>query len=179
MNKTDAFDINKELVSGKAVSALIGVIFFILTLALGAYVRIPVPGSPVPITLQTFFVLLSGAVLGKRLGLFACLSYALLSAPFLLGPTGGYFAGFAAAAFFTGSMLQDKNAGMGRILAIFATGILIIYTFGVLWLVFAYKVNPLAAIIIGALPFIAGDIIKIAIASSIYKNIAARSKEIF
>ena len=179
MNKTYAFDLNKEFVNGKAISALIGVVFFIIAMALGAYVRIPVPGSPVPITLQTFFVLLSGAVLGKRLGLFACLSYAALSAPFLLGPTGGYFAGFAAASFLAGSMLEKRDSGMGHILAVFALGILVVYALGVLWLVYAYGVKPITAITIGALPFIAGDAVKLAITAVIYRKISVRSKEIF
>jgi biotin transport system substrate-specific component len=179
MNKAHALDLKKEFVNDKAINSALGASFFIIAMALGAYVRIPVPGSPVPITLQTFFVLLSGAVLGKRLGLFTTLSYAAISALFLLGPTGGYFAGFAAASYLIGSMLEKKEADMGRILAAFAIGILTVYTFGVLWLVSAYKMNIVSAITLGALPFVAGDAVKVAIAASIYKKIAPRSKEIF
>ena len=47
-----------EILNFRALNAVIGVGFFVLATALGAYVRIPVPRSPVPITLQTFFVVL-------------------------------------------------------------------------------------------------------------------------
>jgi len=52
----------------RAVSATIGVVAFVVMTALGAHVRIPLPWTPVPITLQTFFVHLAGATLGPALG---------------------------------------------------------------------------------------------------------------
>jgi biotin transporter BioY len=52
---------NKEIISG-SMAAAVGVAFFALATALGAYVRIPVPGSPVPITLQTFFAIFAVSV---------------------------------------------------------------------------------------------------------------------
>jgi biotin transport system substrate-specific component len=179
MNKAHALDLNKELINNRAASSLIGVVFFVAAMALGSYVRIPVPGSPIPITLQTFFVLLAGAVLGKRLGLFATVSYAVISLPMLVGPTGGYFAGFAIASFVTGAMLEKKDAGIGRMIAAFAIGNLAIYALGASWLVFAYKASIVNAVSMGALPFVTGDILKIALAVMIYKSIASRSKDIF
>ena len=181
----------REVVNGKALVAVIGVLFFILATALGAYVRIPIAGSPVPITLQTFFVILSGAVLGKRLGLYSQLGYILLGsmglpifqgAAFgvssLLGPTGGYLAGFAVAAYLVGR-LTNGVSDTRRALLSFAIGSLVIYAFGVSWLVYIYRVNLMHAISIGMLPFIPGDIVKISFAAIIYSRISQRSKSVF
>ena len=57
-----------EIISDRRAVTAIGIAFFALATVLGAFVRIPVPGSPVPITLQTFFVLFAGAMLGVRWG---------------------------------------------------------------------------------------------------------------
>ena len=78
MNSVMALRTN--VISNKAINAVIGVAFFIIATTLGAYIRIPVPGTPIPITLQTFFVVLSGAVLGSRLGLFSQAGYIFLGA---------------------------------------------------------------------------------------------------
>ena len=181
----------REFVNGKALNALIGVSFFILATALGAYVRIPLKASPVPITLQTFFVILSGAVLGKRRGLYSQLGYILLGSmglpifqgaafgmPYLLGPTGGYLAGFMVAAYVVGR-LTDGASGVGRTLLSFAIGSLVIYAFGISWLVHMYKVSLIHAISIGILPFIPGDLVKISFAAIIYSRISQRSKSVF
>lgn len=182
-----------DIIRSKRISSAIGVIFFILATALGAYVRIPVPGSPVPITLQTFFVVLSGAVLGKRLGLYSQLGYIFLGVSgvplfsagssgltYLLGPTGGYLIGFAAASYFVGRMLEVGKINLWSAIAAFSTGIIvIIYTFGVSWLILNYKMSAPQAISAGALPFIPGDMVKILFAAMIYKSISGRSRDIF
>ena len=93
--------------SGLAAAAA-GVIGFALLTALGAAVRIPLPFTPVPITLQTLFVLLAGVTLGPRLGAASMAFYLLLGTAgyhvfagsercglqTIFGPTGGYLLGF-------------------------------------------------------------------------------------
>ena len=183
---------NKDLITGKAINASIGVAFFILATMLGAYVRIPVAGSPVPITLQTFFVLLSGAVLGKRLGAASQAGYILLGAAgipvfqgaacgisYLLGPTGGYIAGFVLAAYVVGYLTRSPNPTMARLIASFSIGSVIIYIFGASWLVYAYKMSAGLAISAGILPFIPGDIAKALAAAVIYSGISKRTGQIF
>jgi biotin transport system substrate-specific component len=85
--------------------------------AMGAYIMIPLP--PVPITLQTLFVVLAGALLGGRLGALSQVVYLLLGIiglpvfhggkgglGILLGPTGGYLVGFIAAAYVVGKLIE-------------------------------------------------------------------------
>jgi len=94
--------LKRELTGSKTLNIAIGVCFFLPLTALGAFVRVPLPFTPVPITLQTFFVLLSGAFLGRRSGSLTQLLYLVMGvcgAPiftgaasgwiYLLGPTGG------------------------------------------------------------------------------------------
>ena len=70
--------LKKELVLNKAACRIIGVAIFVVLTSLGAFVRIPLPFTPVPLTLQTMFVLLSGAFLGSGLAATAQLGYILL-----------------------------------------------------------------------------------------------------
>jgi len=191
MNRANALTYNREMINNRAVNAAIGVLFFILATTLGAYVRIPLKGNPVPITLQTFFVILSGAVLGRRLGGLSQLGYVVLGAvnfpifqsfafglPYLLGPTGGYLIGFVFAAYFIGWMLES-NSSARRITASFIMGSLIIYAFGILWLLCLYKMSIMRSVSMGILPFIPGDIVKVIFASIIYSKISKRTKNIF
>ncbi len=190
--KIQSLDYNEDIIGNKTVVAAIGIAFFVLATALGAYVRIPVHGSPVPITLQTFFVLLSGAVLGKRLGSFSQAAYFILGisglpifqgagfgAAYLAGPTTGYLIGFIAASYSIGRIIDIRPFDAKWVAASFAIGSLIIYAFGAAWLVYLYKISFSKAISIGILPFIPGDIIKILLATVIYSRISQRSKNIF
>lgn len=177
----------KEIAAGKSLTAFIGVVFFVLATALGAYVRIPVPGSPVPITLQTFFVILSAAVLGLRLGLVSQISYIALGifgvpvfhSGAMLGPTGGYIVGFAAAACVVGYLARLRSTSAAYAMAIFAAGSLVIYAFGAAWLVYLYGINIAGAVSVGILPFIPGDVAKILLAAIIYSGISRRAKALF
>lgn len=185
--------LNRDITGSKNLNAVIGVIFFVLTTAFGAYIRIPIPGTPVPITLQTFFVVLSGAVLGKRLGLFSQASYVFLGAiglpifqgcgfgiAYVFGPTGGYLAGFIAASYLVGKMLEkgifDRSY---RIVMSFVAGNAVLYSFGIIWLMFFYKISLLNAVTIGLMPFLTVEAVKVSAAAFIYRAIAKRSKSIF
>ncbi len=192
MGSTNSLIYRGDIINSRAINAVIGIFFFIVATTLGAYVRIPIAGSPVPITLQTFFVILSGAVLGKRLGIFSQLGYILLGAmglpifqgysfglAHIFGPTGGYIVGFIFAAFFIGKTIQSRNFNIYQIAVYFAIGDLIIHSCGTFWLIAAYKINVYKAVSIGMLLFIPGEIVKIFFASIIYSKMRARSKRIF
>jgi biotin transport system substrate-specific component len=142
-----------------------------------AQVRLPLPFTPVPLTGQTFAVLLVGAALGSRRGAAALALYlveGLLGLPVftgwgsglghLVGPTGGYLVGFIAAAFTVGWLCERKlDRRWSTALLPFLVGEVLIYLFGVPWLaVFVGSQRALAA---GFWPFILGDAIKLILAA--------------
>ncbi len=185
-----------EIIKSKTISLIIGIISFVALTALGAWVRIPIPGTPVPITLQTMFVLLGGAILGGYGG-GAQLIYIILGTlglPIfacglgLLGPTGGYLIGFIVSAMVVGTLMRfhRQNAcdtkhtkNLGWIVLSMAIGTLIIYLFGVLQLGLFLGNGFKKAVLIGVLPFIPGDIIKFLTVSLIYYKFQARFNQLF
>jgi biotin transport system substrate-specific component len=149
-----------------------------LLLAALAQVEIPLPFTPVPITGQTFGVLLIGAALGSRRGALSILAYlaeGALGLPFfaggagglsvLTGATAGYLVGFVAAAYFIGRLAErGLERSFRTSLVPFVVGTVIIYAFGVAWL--STIVGGLGeALRFGLLPFLAGDIVKLAAAA--------------
>lgn len=145
-----------------------------LFVAILAQISIPLPFSPVPITGQTFAVLLVGAALGSRRGLASMTLYVLegaLGLPFfaggsggvhvLIGATAGYLAGFLAAAYLSGWLAEHGwDRRFRSSILIFIGGNLIIYVFGVAWL--AIVLGSLQkAILAGLLPFLIGDALKL------------------
>jgi biotin transport system substrate-specific component len=151
-----------------------------LLIAALAQIEIPLPFTPVPITGQTFGVLLIAAALGSKRGMAALLLYIVEGAaglPFfaggasgfsiLTGATAGYLVGFVAAAYVVG-MLAER--GMERSIRTsiipFLIGTLIIYICGVAWLAVLFG-NVGKAIAAGLFPFLIGDAIKLIAASLI------------
>lgn len=139
-----------------------------------AQVRIPLPFTPVPITGQTFAVLLVGAALGSKRGFAALLTYLAMGAaglPFfaggasgvhhLVGPTTGYLIGFVAAAWLVGWLAErGLERRLPQAVLVFLAGEVVIYLFGVPWL--AVVLGSLEkAILAGFLPFLIGDAIKL------------------
>lgn len=143
--------------------------------AVGAYIKIPIPIGPVPLTLQVLFVLLAGIMLKSKWGTMSMLVYVLLgivglpvfaggaSGPgVLFGPTGGYLIGFVAAAFVVGLLAERKGTLNILLNATFMTiGLGVIYLFGVAQLIIVAKLTLMQAIAAGMLPFLIGDFIKI------------------
>lgn len=143
-----------------------------------AQVRIPLPFTPVPITGQTFGVLLIGAALGSRRGAASLALYLAIGALGLpvfaggsgglthfLGPTAGYLAGFLIAGWVVG-WLAERGWGKGlrSSLPLFLLGQAIIYLFGVAWL--AMSIGPSAAVVQGLLPFLPLDALKVGLAAA-------------
>jgi len=147
------------------------VIGFSLFTGLMAHIAIPLPFTPVPITGQTFAVLLCGAVLGARLGTASMLLYiteGLVGLPVFAVAVGsfsyGYLAGFVAAAFVVG-WFADRGWTRDLPLTIVAmlAGEVAIYFFGLLWL--AHLVPESQVLAWGLFPFLIGDTIKLAAAA--------------
>lgn len=165
-----------------------GAFYLFGILALSISSKIAFPLAPVPITLQTFMVLLIGMTYGSRLGGLTVISYIALGAmgapvfaspvgglATILGPSGGYIMGFLPAAFFTG-VLVERGWGHYRLTTACATliGMAIIYGYGVLWL--AKFVGFQSAINLGVLPFIMVCMLKVLLLSVIVPAFWKRPK---
>ncbi|CAN5752133.1 biotin transporter BioY [soil metagenome] len=160
----------------RAVSVVVA---FSLLAALAAQIVIPI--GLVPITGQTFAVLLTGALLGSRLGSMAMIVYLIEGAsglPFfyggtsgishLLGPTGGYLIAFPAAAFITGAFAEhgwDKRFLTAA--ASMAIGSAVIMLSGWAWFALITNTPLLPALQLTVLEFIPGDVIKILLAAAV------------
>ncbi|HSO92838.1 MAG TPA: biotin transporter BioY [Candidatus Dormibacteraeota bacterium] len=163
----------REWIGKRTVVGDIGLVLaFSLLIGLLAHLVIPLPFTPVPVTGQTFGVLLAGAVLGSRLGTATLMAYiveGLAGLPvFAAGTRGpatyGYLAGFVVAAFIIGWLCErgwDRDAP--RILAAMVAGEVAIYVFGLLWLARFVPAPQLLAL--GFFPFLLGDTVKLVAAA--------------
>jgi len=156
---------------------------FNLLLVACAYISISLPFSPVPITGQTFGVLIVAMALGRVRGTAVVAAYLIegaMGAPVfaggtgtaakLIGPTGGYLIGFLGAAYLVG-YLADRGWDRGYVRSVIAMtlGTAVIFICGLTWLAqFAPSGSLLA---MGLTPFISGAIIKMAVASAVLPSI--------
>ena len=155
------------------------VIGFSLLTALAAQVVIPI--GPIPVTGQTFVVLLTGALLGSRLGAMAMIAYLIEGAsglPFfqsghfgllyMMGPTGGYLIAFPAAAYVTGAFAEHGwDRRFLTAAAAMAIGSIIIMLSGWAWYSVVLHTSPLLTLYATVIKFIPGDIIKITLAAAV------------
>ena len=173
-----------KLVLALGIAGLIGLL---------AQVRLPIPWSPVPVTGQTFAVLLAGVLLGRWWGGVSITIYAGLGFAGLpwfsgwssgLGATGGYIIGFILAALFLG-YFTDKYIRARGFLSMLGLMLLanfvLIYIPGLIWLglwlnmVSGTPATVATVVTMGAIPFIAGDIIKAILAAATAKSITPKS----
>lgn len=164
------------------ITMILGSFAFAMLITIGAFVYIPLPFTPVPITLQVLFVLLAGLFLGERYGTLSVLIYVasgLAGLPVfagavggmlrILGPTGGYIVGFLIAPSVVSFLFRKMgNRTFSAFIAMYA-GLLIIYLFGMLHLSIFLKKGFLNAVELGILPFIIGDTIKITLATFLFR----------
>ena len=164
----------RDVVATPPARASIGVAAFALATAFGAQVAIPLGFTPVPITLQTLFVILGGVVLGPRLGALAAAVYVMIGAagapvfsngaaglPWLLGPTGGYLLAAPLAAFVAGIIAGHARGPASRLLAGLGLGAATFYVGGVAQLSLLSGLPLGEALALGATPFLAGDAVKV------------------
>ncbi len=146
-----------------------------------APLSIPISGM-IPITLATFAVMLSGILLGGRLGALSQVIYLIIGAvgvpvcagftpalPKLLGPTGGYLVGYIPLAFVCGaiySMWGKNSRGVKKyafMLLGMIAGTVVLYAFGTAWFCILNHVDVIYALTLCVVPFLIGDAIKIAV----------------
>jgi len=180
MQKTITLDSTKlktEIISYR----ILKIILFASLTIVGA--KIEIPAYPVPFTLQTLFVLLSGAFLGKKDGFYAQVIYLIIgiiglpvfTGPIvgiakLFGPTGGYLLSFPLAAYITGFFFKKDASNLtllnGAVLSTFT-----IYLFGVLHLTLFYTHNFYEAVISGLAIFYLWEIVKLITTVCIFKKL--------
>ena len=151
-----------------------------LLVALSAQVVVPVPFSPVPMTLQPLAVLAVGGLLGAVGGFSALVVYLILGvlglpvfapgglpgALRLIGPTGGYLLAFPIAAGVTGALSGRVPRSVLRVLLACALGMVIIHVGGVAQLALLGG-DPALAMRIGFVPFLTGDLLKVGLAAAL------------
>lgn len=150
-----------------------------LFVALCAHITLPLPFTPVPLTLQNFAVLVVGLMLGSRRG-FAALALYLaegaMGLPFfnpagpggiaqLLGPTGGYLIAYPVVAFVAGWLWERSLRGFARAVIAATAAEIVLFAGGVSWLMLIARVPFLQAAAFGLYPFVFAEIMKIMAAS--------------
>lgn len=168
---------------------LTAALFVLLTTA-GAYVALPVPWTPVPMTLQPLFVLLSGLVLGPSAGAASMAAYVLLGvsgAPVfaaipagpaaLVGPTGGFILAFPLASGLCGWLAGPRDAGAPRILLALVAGLFVIYLAGAAQLSLLTGSAPMAVFRNAVLPFALGDAVELLVAMAIALRLRSRARD--
>ena len=157
----------------RGVAVVLGAAF----VALAAQISVPLPGTPVPMTLQPLAVLLVGGLLGARLGAASMVLYLavgvaglpvftptvpLLGVARLLGPTGGYLLAYPVAAWCVGALAADGRTVWRVVCGVFA-GLVLIHLGGLAQLLILTG-NLSGAARLGTLPFLLGDLGKVAVA---------------
>ena len=162
-----------------------------LLLVACAQIALPLPWTPVPITGQTFGVMMVGALLGARRSAIALGLYLLEGAaglpvfqPFglpgaarLLGPTAGYLWAFPVAGYVTGWLIErGEDRGLVRLASSFIAGQSLILVGGCAWLAVLNGLDIRAALAAGALPFAPGELIKISLAMAAVRAIGKAAR---
>ena len=159
----------------RRVALAVAVVIFSLLTALGARMAVPLGLTPVPMTLQTLFVLLAGVLLGPVAGASSQLLYLALGGlgvpvfamggaglPWLLGPTGGYLMAFPLAAALSG-WIAGREGRPVRTAAGLLAGTAMIFAVGAAWLSVVTELHSGGLFAAAVLPFLPGAAIKIAI----------------
>lgn len=163
---------------------------FTALIIVGGYISIPIPVGPVPIVLADFFVMVTGMFLGLKYGVISIALYVALGAiglpvyaggasglAVLFGPTGGFLVGYLLAAACIGLITSKMKPTIITYLIALIAGNIVMYLFGVSWLKVQMNLGWAAAILGGFTPFIAGIVIKIAVAATLGHVLLPRFKQ--
>ncbi len=188
MNDSSEIALGKTTDSSQPLAQLFWVGLFAAGTALSA--RLEIPHQPVPYTLQTLMVLLSGAFLGPRNGMVSQLAYiaaGILGAPVfaggaagiarILGPSGGYILSFPLAAALVG-YLAGRRHSLIQVTLSMAAGLAVVFTLGALHLFAFYTHRIDTALEAGVLIFSWWDILKLSAASMIYFEMGKRWRRV-
>jgi biotin transport system substrate-specific component len=172
---------------GQPVRRTIAVALFTLLMVIGAHISVPVPGSAVPVTMQTLFLALAGALLGPALGAASQVAYLALGLAglpvfagagaglgYLLGPTGGYLIAFPVAAWLIGWLAGPRRGSVVRL------GLAMVVGTGVVLVAGAAQLAILTgqwhqAVVVGVRPFLVGELAKVLLATAIAWRLRPRT----
>lgn len=166
--------------------AVVGVVGFAIALAAASQIAIPLPGTPVPFTLQPMVVVLAGLMLGPTLGAASMLLYLAVGATGLpvftpmgppgiarlLGPTGGYLIAYPFAAYVSGFVARRAPSLLGRWAAALA-GMVIIFVGGLTQLT-VLTGSATQAVALGVTPFALFDVVKAFLAALLARRRAVQ-----
>lgn len=164
--------------SNSVVRQVVLVLAGIALMAIAAKIKVPVPNSPVPVSMGTFAVLTIGAAYGPRLGLTTIIGYLIIGAvgfdvfsgssaelsgwTYMTGSTGGYLVGFVLALLVLGFAANkgwDRSAL--KLVPVLVVANALIYVPGMAWLSYLYGMDISTAFAKGVAPFLLGDALKI------------------
>lgn len=157
--------------------------FSAITIVLSQII-IPLPFTPVPISLSTLAFFMAGGLLGPVRGSISQIVYVLLGAiglpvfggfsggaSVIFGPTGGYIIGYVVGAFVIGLLIKQFPQNiLGYSIAMFF-GITTCYVLGTLWFMFVMDMKLIESLMLCVIPYIPGDILKIALAAILVKRL--------
>jgi len=165
---------------------------FVCITTVAAQFEVPLPFTPVPVTMQTLFVVLAGVTLGARDGFHAMLAYVALGfagAPvfagfsagpaILFGPTGGYLVSFPAAALVSGHVSQRLGGSRIAVFSASLCGMALILASGASYLALLAGLSFRHAVSMGILPFAAVEIVKAVVASGLSAGRTPAGEPIF
>ena len=148
-----------------------------------------IPLGPVPLTLATFVIYLAASVLGWRLGTVSVLLYIAIGAiglpvfsgfsggfQKLAGVTGGYIVGYIPCALAAGFIAGKFKGRIWSYPVGMAIGTILLYTLGTAWFSLETKTGAAAALLLCVVPFLIGDVIKIAVVTAIAPQLRKRVK---
>jgi len=154
--------------------------FFAALTVVMSFISIPMPFSLVPITGQTLAVMLTGSILSVRQAYWSMMTYLLIGAVgvpvfagftggigVILGPTGGYLVGYLPGVMLIAFLKGQNNQLWSLALANIIGGIGVVYLLGIAWLSLVTGMGFQKAVMVGALPFIPADVIKVIMATII------------
>lgn len=160
---------------------------FVGLTTVSAQLAVRLPFTPVPVTMQTLFVVLAGVTLGARDGFYAMLAYVAIGfagAPVfaefgggphvLLGPTGGYLVAFPAAALVAGYVSGGLGGGRIAILTASLCGMALVLLSGASYLALISGLSFTRAAALAIVPFVAGEFVKALVASGLARDLSTR-----
>lgn len=180
---------NRQLTKSRTANLSLCALFTALT-GICACIAVPLPFTPVPVSLATLAVLLSGGLLGAKYGAISQIVYIVLGAigipiyhsftsgvGILVGPTGGYLVGYIAMAFVIGLLIKrlplNKYKGYSVIsIGIAITiGMYVCYALGTLWFMLTTGTGLWSALAMCVLPFLPGDALKLIAGTILIKKL--------